>query len=571
MIFFALCISFVTAAQDVERRTLDTTVSRAYEEQILAQKLNTRLSNTAIKYEHDKVRPNWGYKNNNITYRAILEVVKELSARDWIHTIVIVGSASPVGSQQYNHDLAYERARILGQWVAGMPGGEKLRIYAISAGEDWETFAQQVHAGYDKKNRQEVLAIIDADAPNDEKERKLYNLDGGKTWQILVNKYMALARNAAVVRVVENEPLAIYSNVQPFGNKVKPAVLILPQQTPTEEETPATPSVASPLKKEKTATPKEEKVTAPKAEKTATPEEEKVATPKAEKTKAPKEEKVAAPKAEKSATPKEEKVATQKAEKTATPKEEKPVSEVTEKPAKEKTEKAEPVSEKTEKPAKEKTEEEKVATPKAEKAETPKKEKPIKAKDTIVVEPRIPIVALRTNLLVPALNAGIEVPIGNHWSVGADYYFPWVWPKADNKNCFEFLGWGIEGRYWFGKNRTAYDRLKGHSVGLYGYMGYYDFERNFHGHQGEFVNVGVDYTYAMAVGRRKSLHLEFSLGVGYIYSEARQYTVIEANGPLISDKVTKKVGYFGPTKANVSLVVPIFQKVKPSNKAKGNE
>ena len=179
--------------------------------------------------------------------------------------------------------------------------------------------------------------------------------------------------------------------------------------------------------------------------------------------------------------------------------------------------------------------------------------------------------ALRSNLLVPALNLGIEVPIGKHWSLGADYYFPWIWPKKDNKNCFEFLGWGIEGRYWFGKNRTAFDRLKGHSVGLYGYVGYYDFERNFHGHQGEFVNVGVDYTYAMAVGKRKALHLEFSLGVGYIYSEARQYTVIEANGPLISDKVTKKVGYFGPTKANISLVVPIFQKVKPSNKAKGNE
>jgi hypothetical protein len=179
--------------------------------------------------------------------------------------------------------------------------------------------------------------------------------------------------------------------------------------------------------------------------------------------------------------------------------------------------------------------------------------------------------AVRTNLLVPALNVGVEVPIGNHWSVGADYYYPWVWPKKDNKDCFEMLSWGIEGRYWFGKNRTEYDRLKGHSVGLYGYMGYYDFERNYHGHQGEFVNVGVDYTYAMAVGKRKSLHLEFSLGLGYIYSAARQYTVIEAGAPLISDKITKNIGYFGPTKANISLVVPIFQRVKPIKKDKGNE
>jgi hypothetical protein len=191
--------------------------------------------------------------------------------------------------------------------------------------------------------------------------------------------------------------------------------------------------------------------------------------------------------------------------------------------------------------------------------------------EEVVIEPRKIVVAARTNLLVPALNVGVEVPIGNNWSVGADYYYPWIWPKKDNKNCFEFLGWGIEGRYWFGKNRTQFNRLQGHSVGVYGYVGYYDFERNFHGHQGEYVNVGVDYTYAMAVGKRKSLHLEFSLGLGYIYSKARKYTVIESQGPLISDKITKNIRFFGPTKANISLVVPIFQKVKPSNKANGDE
>jgi hypothetical protein len=179
---------------------------------------------------------------------------------------------------------------------------------------------------------------------------------------------------------------------------------------------------------------------------------------------------------------------------------------------------------------------------------------------------RKPVVALRSNLLVPALNVGVEVPIGTHWSVGADYYYPWIWPKSDNKDCFEFLGWGVEARYWFGKNRTVMDRLQGHSIGLYGYMGYYDFERNYQGYQGEFVNIGLDYTYAMAVGKKRAVHFEFSLGVGYIYSQARKYTVIEPGSPLISDKRTMKVGFFGPTKANISLVVPIFQKVKPNDK-----
>lgn len=189
----------------------------------------------------------------------------------------------------------------------------------------------------------------------------------------------------------------------------------------------------------------------------------------------------------------------------------------------------------------------------------------------VVSDIRKPVAALRTNLLVPALNVGVEIPIGTNWSVAADYYFPWIWPKSDNKNCFEFLGWGIEGRYWFGKNRTIFDRLQGHSVAIYGYMGYYDFERNYHGHQGEFINVGADYTYAMAVGKKRSLHLEFSLGVGFIYSQARRYSVIPDHGVLISDKYTKHIRYFGPTKANISLVVPIFKRIKPNDKTRHSD
>ena len=543
LIFFALCAISIATVQSVKGVSLDAFSARTHEEQILPQKFNTRLDIASIQYEHNQARPNWGYKDNRITYRTLRKVVEELAASsDVVHTIIIEGGASPVGSEQYNHELAYNRAKILRDWVAGMAGGDKLRIYAISAGEDWGAFAEQIHKEYNKANREQVLAILDSEVSNDEKEERLFNLDNGKTWKVLVDGYMGPARNAAVVRIVENEPLASYTRKPlAFSGKVSSPELVLPLVVPFKKMESA---VAEPTEQ---AQPKAEVKAETKAEATAAPV---VATKSAKKATTKSAEKAT----KKATTKSAEKVATKSAEKVATESVAKEKV-ATESIAKDKTVKDKVVEEKVveEKPAKE------------------KKEKPIKVKDSVVVVPRIPVVAFRSNLLVPALNAGIEVPIGKHWSVGADYYFPWIWPKKDNKNCFELLAWGIEGRYWFGKNRTAFDRLKGHSVGLYGYVGYYDFERNFHGHQGEFLNVGVDYTYAMAVGKRKSLHLEFSLGLGYIYSEARQYTVIEANGPLISDKITKKVGYFGPTKANVSLVVPIFKKVKPSNKDKGDE
>lgn len=171
----------------------------------------------------------------------------------------------------------------------------------------------------------------------------------------------------------------------------------------------------------------------------------------------------------------------------------------------------------------------------------------------------IPLYALRTNLLVPALNIGAEVPLGERWSVSADYYYPWIWPSKMNRNCFELLGWSVEGRYWFGNDRQPQQRLRGHSVGLYAAAGYYDFERNYQGQQGEFVSTGLDYTYAMGIGRRKRLNLEFTLALGYIRSWGRNYTVPGPGGELYPEPGTVIFDYVGPTKAAVSLVVP-FEK-----------
>ena len=170
------------------------------------------------------------------------------------------------------------------------------------------------------------------------------------------------------------------------------------------------------------------------------------------------------------------------------------------------------------------------------------------------------VVALRNNLLLLPFNIGIEIPTGNRWSVGLDYYFPWFWPAGRNRRCFEMLSWEVEGRYWFGRNRTEADRLTGHSMALYAGFGYYDFQQNYKGHQGEYVNVGIDYCYAIPVAKGK-LHFEFSIGVGYIYSWARPYTVHDDYGQLISNRQKKHIGWIGPTKANISLVVPIYKRI----------
>lgn len=172
---------------------------------------------------------------------------------------------------------------------------------------------------------------------------------------------------------------------------------------------------------------------------------------------------------------------------------------------------------------------------------------------------------LRSNLLVPAANFGAEMAIGNRWSIGADYYYPWVPRDASHKECFQFIAWGLDGKYWFRRydhsnkqwrKRTESDCLEGHALGLNVSAGYYDFQRNYSGHQGEFINAGVDYLYALPIFKDR-LHLEFSLGLGFIYSRAIPYDVFEDGGKAYRKGFVQNIYWLGPNKANVSLVLPI--------------
>lgn len=166
---------------------------------------------------------------------------------------------------------------------------------------------------------------------------------------------------------------------------------------------------------------------------------------------------------------------------------------------------------------------------------------------------------LRTNLLNPLTNFGAEYCIGNNWSVGADYYFPWMPRNKNHKNCFQLLGWSVEGRYWFGKDRTVEDRLEGHSVGFSVASGYYDIEKNFKGNQGEYASISADYLYSLPVCKDKLL-LEFTLGIGWIYSRVKPYEVYSEGGKAYKLGYEKNFNWYGPAKAGVSLVVPIKAK-----------
>lgn len=192
----------------------------------------------------------------------------------------------------------------------------------------------------------------------------------------------------------------------------------------------------------------------------------------------------------------------------------------------------------------------------------------VRRTDVPVIDHYKLILAFRTNLLLPLLNVGMEIPLGNRWSIGVDHYYPWLWrywPTKTNQYCYEMMWEQLEFRYWFGEKHTPGEknytnRLQGHSMGLFGMGGYYDVGQNYQGHQGEFWSVGLDYLYAMPICKGR-MHLEFSLGIGYLHSESRGYSVYQKGGELYRIRTDDKTrNWFGPVKANVSLVFPLYKR-----------
>lgn len=187
------------------------------------------------------------------------------------------------------------------------------------------------------------------------------------------------------------------------------------------------------------------------------------------------------------------------------------------------------------------------------------------------------ILAIKTNLLYDLLswtNFSVEVPIKDKFSALYYHQFPWWrWGENSNEFCDRFLSIGIEGRWWFKPmprpatiNRIIRDKLTGHFLGVYAESGKWDFERKRDiCYQGEHWSAGLSYGYAMPIGKR--LNLEFSISAGYASIPYRGYTPSEDYELLFRDPDEEgRWHYFGLTKAQVSLVLPIVIKYQKGGK-----
>ena len=184
-----------------------------------------------------------------------------------------------------------------------------------------------------------------------------------------------------------------------------------------------------------------------------------------------------------------------------------------------------------------------------------------------VVEPVIeplpqPVIAVKTNFLYDfgaTPNISVEIPLGKKWSVAAEYTFPW-WVWKNNSRAWQILYWDLSARRWLG-NRDKKDVLSGWFVGLTGGAGYYDIEPHrslpHRGWQGWFWTGSLEGGYAFWLNDRWSM--EFSVAAGYLGTDYSKYKGVMEDEHLVWQHDSHR-HYFGPTKANASIVYHIYRK-----------
>lgn len=179
-------------------------------------------------------------------------------------------------------------------------------------------------------------------------------------------------------------------------------------------------------------------------------------------------------------------------------------------------------------------------------------------KDTVVVtevveaDSRKPFyMAAKTNLLYDALlvpNIGVEFYLGKDWSLSANWMYAW-WKTDKRHRYWRTYGGELEARKWFG-SKAAEKPLTGHHVGVYLQGLTYDVELGGTGYLSYFsYGAGVSYGYSLPVAKR--LNLDFVIGVGYFGGEYKEYEPIDTHYVW---QATKNRHWFGPTKAEISLV-----------------
>lgn len=166
--------------------------------------------------------------------------------------------------------------------------------------------------------------------------------------------------------------------------------------------------------------------------------------------------------------------------------------------------------------------------------------------------------ALKANALYYAAlipNIGVEFYFGDSWGAGLDWMYAW-WSKDSAHRYWRVYGGDVSVSWW---PRNDDGNFTGHHFGAYLQTLTYDFEFHGKGYMSgrpghnlwDRMTYGGGLEYGYTLPLRSNLNLDFTVGLGCLTGKVEKY--IPADGHYVWLE-TKKRTWFGPTKAEISIV-----------------
>lgn len=145
-------------------------------------------------------------------------------------------------------------------------------------------------------------------------------------------------------------------------------------------------------------------------------------------------------------------------------------------------------------------------------------------------------------LLMPSLE--VEYRFNERWSAAIEGNMAW-WHNNGKHRYYQLATIVPEVRWWF---RPQGPR-KGHYLGLFGGLGWYDLENGGLGYRGEGGMLGLSYGYMFPVGK----YFAFEAGVGLGYAHLKYAEYLPLDGHYVYQQ-TDRTHYFGPLKLKFAFV-----------------
>jgi outer membrane protein OmpA-like peptidoglycan-associated protein len=158
-----------------------------------------------VHFDLGKSQLSTDYRENKQVLERIVDITRQIMADSTssVKKIQIIGLASIEGNPATNERLAQNRALSLQRYIQQEVSVPDSMFETVGGGEAWSEFRDQLNdlVNEGNQNLAKALEVIDQEQDSKVRERRLKQLDKGRTWQYLKQHILKDQRNSGYIRI----------------------------------------------------------------------------------------------------------------------------------------------------------------------------------------------------------------------------------------------------------------------------------------------------------------------------------------------------------------------------------